>query len=267
MEAVRRFFAAGDHFTAQTPWGPWSAFFMTFGFLLFQLLAGLVIGLGLVAIFPGFGVFARGMSPENLKSLVDIGIVTLALSYIAAFVFVLFVANLLGGNPGNVLQLKKPVYFFSSAAVGSLVMVLFFVLLSYLIETFFPGDAQQSEEQMKQLFRPIMESGFLWAGVFAIVIGAPVLEETIFRGFLLTSLAKSRLGFSGAALVSSGLWAVIHLYAPPLAVGLFVFGLLLSWMVRRTGSIWVSILLHAIWNGVVTAGVLSTLNAAVTIGV
>ena len=51
----------------------------------------------------------------------------------------------------------------------------------------------------------------LWLLVIAMVIFAPVYEEVMFRGFLWTGLASSRLGVWGASLISSLVFALIHL--------------------------------------------------------
>ncbi len=260
MEAVSRFIVGEDNFTAQTPWGGWAAFFMSIGFFVFQILVTILLGLALVLSLHGLRVFDGSPTAADVSSFIDITIITLMLSYVLTFGLILFVAARRGGTIAQVLQFKRPVNLMVNAVFGVLALVVFFVLLSFVIDTFFPQDSQQSEVSMKQIFTLIKKSQFIWGGVAIIVIGAPFLEEAVFRGFLLTSLASTRLGFWGGAAVSSALWAAIHGYAASMAVGLFVFGLLLSLLVRRTGSIWVSIFLHALWNAVVTAGVFATLG-------
>ena len=87
-------------------------------------------------------------------------------------------------------------------------------------------------------------------GVFIIaVILAPLWEELAFRGFLLSALAKTRLGFWGAALLANVLWTSLHAtYSWAGVASVFVAGLLLSWLVWRTGSIKPAIVTHAIGN-------------------
>ncbi len=54
---------------------------------------------------------------------------------------------------------------------------------------------------------------------------------------------------SGTALVTSALWAGLHLSEPWFSVGLiFVMGLVFGWMMYRFGSLWVTIACHAVWN-------------------
>ena len=88
------------------------------------------------------------------------------------------------------------------------------------------------------------------AGVAALVIAtclvAPLAEEAIFRGFLLRGLA-GRLGWGWAAIISSGLFALVH-FNFSWFLPLFVVGLLLSWVCRRSGSVWASVAVHMLWN-------------------
>jgi membrane protease YdiL (CAAX protease family) len=106
---------------------------------------------------------------------------------------------------------------------------------------------------------------------------AALVEETFFRGLMLTSLAAS-FGFFAAAIASSGAYALVHLLVsdPTLGrqgytlgagfsylvgavgrqvepasvlplVGLFLCGLVLAVAVRRTRSLYLAIGLHAGW--------------------
>lgn len=257
---MRKLIIGDNNFTANTPWGGWSAFFMTVCFFIFQLVISVAVGAGLVVAQHGAKVFKGEFEPSAIPSFIDIGILAVLAGYVLTYGFVLFAGVLRGGTIGEALLMKPPVNFARNIVFGIVALLVFFLSFSFVVEMFFAKDGVQSEAQMKQIFEVLRQSSMLWAGVLIIVVGAPFLEETIFRGFLLTSLSKTRLGFWGAAVVSSGLWAAIHGYALSLAVGLFVFGLLLSLLVRRTGSIWVSILLHAIWNGGVTAAVFAAMK-------
>ena len=83
----------------------------------------------------------------------------------------------------------------------------------------------------------------------AVLAVAPVTEELIFRGFLLSGLRPTRLGASGAILASSLAWAAIHgqydLYG---MASIFALGVLLGTARMKTGSIAVPIALHALSN-------------------
>ena len=90
---------------------------------------------------------------------------------------------------------------------------------------------------------------------FLVVGAAPITEELFFRAFMFTGLRR-RLPFAAAAAISAGLWGLFH-YTGPGTVGvvlqLVVFGIILSWLYERTGSIWPPIALHAVNNALAFA--------------
>ena len=87
------------------------------------------------------------------------------------------------------------------------------------------------------------------AGV-ALVIVAPLAEEIFFRGFVFSGLVRP-IGLFGAMAVSGLLFATFHvtdagsaLLVPPFAVIGFGF----AWIYYKTGSLWMSIGTHFIFN-------------------
>jgi dihydropteroate synthase len=83
------------------------------------------------------------------------------------------------------------------------------------------------------------------------VLFAPWIEEVAVRGVLLGSLWR-RFGFWVAAPVSALLWAGLHFEL--FVVILFtMWGVLLAWLRRRTGSLLPGIAMHGSWNAVVVA--------------
>jgi len=85
------------------------------------------------------------------------------------------------------------------------------------------------------------------------VVEAPWLEEVSMRGFLFTGLQR-RFGFWPAALASAFVWAALHREAEVL-VAFTVVGVSLAWLRQRTGSVRSGILLHGLWNTVVSGHV------------
>ena len=100
-----------------------------------------------------------------------------------------------------------------------------------------------------------------WALAFLVVgIGAPLAEELLFRGFLLSALARTRVGFAGAAVASTSLWTALHAgYSLLGIVEVFTIGLFFSWMLWRTGSLRVPIFCHALYNSLIV-GMLRFVN-------
>jgi len=87
---------------------------------------------------------------------------------------------------------------------------------------------------------------FLW---LAVIVAAPLMEEVFFRGFLLAGFSRSKLGVPGAVVLTSILWAGIHFqYDFYGKATIFVFGLLLGYARLRSGSIYTTIILHALMN-------------------
>ena len=85
----------------------------------------------------------------------------------------------------------------------------------------------------------------------AVVVGAPLGEELVFRAFLYRTL-RQHLGMRWAMALSATAFALLHMAAPLLAPYVLLgvaFALLYEW----TGSLWASITLHALWNAVVLA--------------
>lgn len=83
--------------------------------------------------------------------------------------------------------------------------------------------------------------------LLAVVIAAPCFEELLYRERLLDALAASRLGRTGAALLSSALFAASHL-VPWQMLGSFVVGLLFASIRLAGGSLTTCIGLHAGMN-------------------
>jgi CAAX protease family protein len=96
--------------------------------------------------------------------------------------------------------------------------------------------------------RGILYYGAMWAVAFLVVGFA---EEFLFRGYALATLTDG-IGFWPAAIVLSGLFGAVHLQNlgenPTGALSAGLVGLLLCFSLRRTGSLWFAIGLHAAWD-------------------
>jgi membrane protease YdiL (CAAX protease family) len=83
--------------------------------------------------------------------------------------------------------------------------------------------------------------------VLIVVVGAPIVEELFFRGLLLRSLLKRGLSEVWSCVICAAVFAAIHL-EPLQFAGLFVIGLVLSFLATRTGRLGPSIWTHAGFN-------------------
>lgn len=85
-------------------------------------------------------------------------------------------------------------------------------------------------------------------GVIAVVLVAPVAEEFIFRGLIMTRLARAMPGWLAAALAAA-IFGVCHGHPVWFAYA-FVLGMVFGLMDLRLGSIWPSILAHMVFNAI-----------------
>ncbi|MDX6583779.1 MAG: protease family protein [Solirubrobacterales bacterium] len=95
---------------------------------------------------------------------------------------------------------------------------------------------------------------------FLIVVIAPISEEIFFRGFLFGGLRRAMPG-AVAAVLASGIWGLFHYTGPGtwgVVVQITVFGLWLSWLYERTGSIYPTMAVHALNNAIAFTVLLST---------
>lgn len=84
--------------------------------------------------------------------------------------------------------------------------------------------------------------------IFTAVVAAPLYEEILFRGILFPHLAK-RTGTPRAILLTSLGFAVLHFHLPSLLpLALLSAALCLAYW--RTGSLWVCIGMHALFNAI-----------------
>ncbi|MFT5587590.1 MAG: membrane protease YdiL (CAAX protease family) [Cognaticolwellia sp.] len=87
-----------------------------------------------------------------------------------------------------------------------------------------------------------------WIMALSTAVVAPVYEELLFRGYVFRGLSRSA-GPGVAIGVSALLFAAFH--GDPLhAIAVLPMGLFLGWLRWRTGSIWPSMIAHALNNAV-----------------
>ncbi len=89
-----------------------------------------------------------------------------------------------------------------------------------------------------------------WALVAGIVIGAPIVEETLHRGLIQTALVRATASKWTAILITSALFAFVHIgtadwHALP---GLFALSMAMGVVFERTGRLGAPIVMHAAFN-------------------
>lgn len=130
----------------------------------------------------------------------------------------------------------------------AVVSELFSALLLYFFEHL--GKEQVAIQYLKMA---AMSPVSLACAVFSILIGAPVLEEYLFRGVLQTSL-RTRFSVKTSIIISSLAFAFFHLTPSQgianitLFASLFTFALYLGFIYEKQRSLYANIFLHMTFN-------------------
>jgi membrane protease YdiL (CAAX protease family) len=106
-----------------------------------------------------------------------------------------------------------------------------------------------------QLFSDMLHARTWWMVLLAAAVGAPIAEETLFRGLMYGILRASPVGKIGAALVTAAVWASVHAQYSIYGLGaIFLIGLYLAWVREKSASIIAPMLCHGVYNaGIVLA--------------
>ena len=220
------------------PWGRLA----TFGLGFIAVLTGQSAALMVLVWWLGVGL---GQMPDFSGDGVVVTLIIFVSTPIQLLLLAVF-AQRRGGNATAYLGLTWPhrsEVVFGVAAIAALIVAgntLSWLLGNNIVTTF------QSD-----IFRTAAAAGWLpllllWV---AIVVVTPIGEETLFRGFLYRGWLQSPRDAWAVILVTSLLWALIHVQYDWYVTGqIFAFGLLLGWMRWATGSTILTVLLHALIN-------------------
>jgi uncharacterized protein len=131
--------------------------------------------------------------------------------------------------------------------IGVLTQLVVLELLYWPLRVLFSEqfDRDTVEEPARDLFDRF-EGGWLVVLVVIVVIGAPIVEELLYRGLILRSL-DGRINDALAVVASAGWFALAHFQGVQLP-GLFVLGIILGVLAQRTGRIGMGIFTHAAFN-------------------
>ena len=133
-------------------------------------------------------------------------------------------------------------HFNRNALIYSLVayVILYLVLTAYS----YAFQISPPEEFIK-----LMQATPFVLNFLMVVIGAPIVEELLFRGFLFSQLKTTKLGINGSIILTSLIWTSIHLqYDLFLLIPIFLIGLLLGYLMHKYNSLYLVIIVHAVHN-------------------
>lgn len=165
----------------------------------------------------------------------------------------MYLAIMRGLNPAEVFGLRR--LSGGRAFIAALVRILPLYVIVTIIAALIVNWAKdilpdiEPQETVKAFKSTQSFAAKAMMGVHAVIV-APLVEETVFRGFIYGVLKRYTDGWF-AALCSSLLFAIVHMHLGSL-VPLFVLALGLCAAYERTGSLLVPMWMHALFNGVST---------------
>lgn len=191
-------------------------------------------------IFRGLGR-VHGLWREDMGTLI-----TVAVYQIATIVLTIAASALFKGKISDVLALRAPVGGIRMYCVAAALTVVTQVVIWLAGPWLMPAPAQ-NQAASATLFGEQWQLALLVIG-----IGAPLSEELLFRGFLLSAMASTRLGFWPAAIFATIWWTFLHAgYSVLGFISVFVMGLLYSWQLWWSGSLRVPLVCHVLYNIIV----------------
>jgi membrane protease YdiL (CAAX protease family) len=235
--------------------------------ILGALLAGVAGVLASAAIYPiilllqSVPVSAlRGIVPVHLER---IAIVSSVAGYAAIFLFLIWRGRRRGFGARD---MGFAPFAWRWLAAAALILVGLRIVSGVLHFTLTDADVGKSIAIAKAM----MPGGFFWNSATAvlIVVFAPLTEELFFRVALFGSLTRF-LPRIGAAVISVVVFAALHTQystaggwlALVLTSDVGLLGAALMWLYLRSRSIWPSVLLHAVSNGLTVAALLAFLSS------
>lgn len=223
-------------------WGFWWTTAFTVLCLIVWAVAQIVVAMALYRwLGEGAGLGSR-LGPDSLYALA-IALATI-ISAPPALAVLVFAIRRAGCSLTDYLALTWPT---TRALIEGVILVLLLVTLGDVTSYLTGHDIVP--EAVADAYRTARESGDLLILGIAAVVAAPLIEELIFRGFMFPGYAASRLGVIGAIIVTSAVWASMHIQYEPFYIGqIAVLGCLLGWLRWRSGSTLLTIALHAMVN-------------------
>ena len=223
-------------------WGFWAS--IGFGLLIF-----IIFTIFQSIFFIGYAVYSLDWNAKNdlaitISNLMfdgdAIGIAEIPATLIGTALILLFASIPKVINVKDYLQIYFPPYLIILKWLG--VMVLVIVLME--------ASNQLLEREVPDFMSKVYGSAdniiILW---IAVIIGAPIFEEFLFRGFIFEGLRHSAVGNIGATLITASSWAIIHMqYGWYEIFTIFLIGIILAIAKLRTQSIYIPIFMHMLMN-------------------
>jgi CAAX protease family protein len=239
-------------YVARSNWPTWAV--LPAGVVIVILAALLGAVLAFVHAFLTGASLPESMDPAHPPPVIMHGIVAwIAGMQIGIILCTLLAAGFFSSRRADVLALHRPSPGWWVLPLALVPLFIGTALWTGILVAWKPDAVTQDLRPFLQLLNGNMR----WPILLAICVGAPLSEELLFRGFLFSGLAKSRIGVIGAAIITTLLWTSLHAgYTLFGMVEVLGIGFYLSWLLVRTGSLWVTMFCHGVYNTVVAIALL-----------
>jgi membrane protease YdiL (CAAX protease family) len=224
---------------------PSSSIRFSVGVAFFAWTAAYVLALPLQAVaisLAGYG----GDDPETWP--ISMTVISVILLWIPFVVALVVVSQYWGGaRPLKDFRVSFRLVDVAGIPIGIASQLILLPLVYWPLQNLFPDtfSSEDIEERARELWD---KANGVWviALIAVVVIGAPLIEEIVYRGMILQAL-QGRLHEILALILSAAWFGAIHLQ-PVEFPGLFIFGLVLGLCFQKTGRLGSAILAHAAFN-------------------
>ncbi len=231
----------------KVPWGPWVGIaYAAFVFLASQFLVAYV----LYAIADGRGL--KGAAASDWLSTVPMQFLFILLAEALTFGGIAWFVRRRKARLAQIGLTRFRWEYVAWALGGFAVYFVVYVVLYYFVAKFVPGINVNQEQDIG--FKDVSGTVPLLLTFVSLVVLPPIVEETVFRGFIFTGL-RGKYRFILAAVVTSALFATAHLEfgsGKPLlwiaAIDTFTLSMVLCYIREKSGSILPTMFIHAIKN-------------------
>jgi uncharacterized protein len=225
-----------------------------------------VLAMVVTPLQPGTSLQEIFSNPIKMQELLPKAIVVGILPASLAAAVIAWLVARLGNKTG---ETGMPLHIPDLGVLGWLVVTAGFVLAmwaffmaTYFVlgidpQTYSPNDPNSMSGLVEKVIADLVDEPMLLAmAIPGVAIAVPVAEEFVFRGPIFAALRSSWFGQTGAVVLTSAAWAMIHMTAPWLFIFvIFFMGLALGWLLLRFGSLTVTIAAHGVWNLISTLAI------------
>lgn len=158
----------------------------------------------------------------------------------------------------NFRKLPKDIPMACLNLLGAWPIVAFMLISTDIAGKFFVGpDFDIEPHQELQVLKNYSHSFVVWVIFFNAAVVTSIFEEMLFRGFFQTAIRSIVAGPWTAIIASSLFFMVAHANAKHWPA-LFVLGVCMGYAYEKSGSMFRSIIIHSIFNGLAVLAVIFT---------